>query len=195
MNHVRTLGIFVLILGSVVVMAQSEGRLSLGPRIGINIANVNLEEADRITGLTAGITSSYLLGASSALSLEVLYAEEGYEVSTSTISYRYFQVPIMYNSLFGLPNHSFRPKLSAGIAPSFLLDASVNDVDFTEQNKSFALNFIGGLGFDYRIMARISLIGDARVLVGLTDIEINPSAGTGLRNRTFQFSLGAAYSF
>jgi len=195
MNLIRTICIFVLISGNVVLLAQSEGRLSLGPRIGMNIANVNLEEADRINGLTAGITSSYLLGASSAITLDVLYAEEGYEVSTSTISYRYFQIPIMYTSLFGLPNQSFRPKLSAGLAPSILLDAKVNNVDFTEQNQSIVLNFIGGVGFDYRILSRISLIGDARVLIGLTDIEINPSAGTALRNRTFQFSIGTTYSF
>ncbi|NND05027.1 MAG: outer membrane beta-barrel protein [Saprospiraceae bacterium] len=195
MNHLRCICLFMLIWTNVSLLAQQKGRLSLGPRLGVNLSNVNLEEADRVSGLAGGIQATYLLGPASALSIEAIYAEEGYEVSTSTISYRYMQFPIMYNSLFGLPIQAFRPKLAAGLAPSFLLDAKVNDVDFTDQNKSFVLNFIGGVGFDYRIISRVSLIGDARILIGLSDIEINPSASNALRNRTYQFSLGVLYSF
>ncbi len=195
MNTIRFTTVIFLLGCCSTLQAQFKDRLSLGPRAGINISNINQSQAKAIIGLNAGITATYSINQSSGITLDVLYSEEGYELPTTVVDYTYLQFPLMYNTFFGLLGQPFRPKIYAGLAPALLLSAKANQMDFKDQNEMWAINFVGGLGFNYRLVSRLWLNADARLLLGLTDIEVNPSSADPFRNKTFHLSLGIAYGF
>jgi hypothetical protein len=173
--------------------SQLKGRLTVGPRVGVNFANVNLEEAQSVRGSIIGLSSNVLLGKFSVLTLEALYSKEGYELPTSLIDYRYLQIPLLYNTFFGLPGDPFRPKIYAGFSPGLLLRAEVNGVDFKDQHESVVLNLVGGLGFQYLLTQRLWIHLDARAVLGLTPIELSSIRAVDFRNKNFQLSLGVLY--
>ncbi len=173
--------------------AQVPGRIMLGMRSGLNISNVNIQATNTVQGLVAGITSTYGVGEFSGITLEALYSREGYENSTSVVDYDYLQLPLYYNTFIGNSLVNFRPKIYLGVSPGFLLSAKINDVDFKDQNMSVVFNFLGGLGFNYRLADRLWLETDIRAFLGLSEIEINGTRTDPLKNRTLQLSLALSY--
>ena len=69
-----------------------KNRLSIGPRAGLNFATVDAESASRVTGLAAGITSTYSINEGSGVSVDLLYSAEGYEQGNTTYDLNYFKV-------------------------------------------------------------------------------------------------------
>jgi len=52
--------LMIMVTGWISLQAQSEDRWSIGPRGGVNFANVtNVEESQSITGVVLGVTSTY----------------------------------------------------------------------------------------------------------------------------------------
>ena len=72
-----------------------------------------------VKGLALGLTAEYWLNSYSALSLDVLHSQEGYEVATATIDFSYLQLPLLFNTAFGTGNDLFQPKLSLGLSPGY----------------------------------------------------------------------------
>jgi outer membrane protein W len=178
------------------IFAQSKDRFSIGPRAGINLANVtNVEESESITGLVLGLTSTYSLAEHSGLTLDVLYSVEGYQAPFEEYKLKYIQVTIYFNYFFGELGDRFRPKVMAGIAPSFFTGGTLNELDVNDRFfRKFLIAGSLGAGANYRVANRIWLNADARYFLGLNDIRGNQfDEGDGIFPRTLQLSLGLAY--
>lgn len=196
----KTTKIFFTLLCTVFVLgfahAQGKDRISIGPRGGINLANVtNIDESETITGLALGLTSTYSFNERTGLTLDVLYSVEGYQAPFETYKLRYLQVPIYFDFFFGQLGNRFRPKVYAGVAPAFFLGGTLNELDVNESYyNSFILHATGGLGFNYRIANRIWLNTDVRGFWGLSDIRDEDFAtGDAIQPRNVQLTLGLAY--
>lgn len=196
----KTTKIFLTLLCTVLALsfaqAQGKDRISIGPRGGINLANVtNVDESETITGLVLGVTSTYSFNERTGLTLDVLYSVEGYQAPFETYKLRYLQVPVYFDFFFGQLGHRFRPKVYAGVSPAFFLGGTLNELDVNETfYNSFILHATGGIGFNYRIANRIWLNTDVRGFWGLGDIRDEEFAsGDAVQPRNVQLTLGLAY--
>lgn len=172
-----------------VSFGQLENRFSIGPRLGINFSNINSSSTKNLTGVAGGITSTYSINEKSGITLDVLYSAEGHKNGNQEVERNYLKIPVIYNTFFGRLGEAFRPKIYLGFAPGFLLDAQVNNVETTDDNKSTTLDLVGGLGLNQRISNRIWLNADLRALWGITPIQDSGD----YKNRTIQATLGIAY--
>jgi outer membrane protein W len=175
---------------------QGKDLFSIGPRGGVNFAGVtNVEESQSITGVVLGLTSTFSFNKNTGLTADVLYSVEGYKAPFEEYRLRYLQVPLYLDFFFGELGDRFRPKIYAGISPSFLLSGTLNELDFNEPYfNNFILHATGGLGFNYRIANRIWLNTDARAFIGLNDIrDQDVATGDAINPRIVQLSLGLAY--
>ncbi len=177
---------------------NAEDRWSIGPRAGVNFANVtNVDESQSITGAVAGLTTTYSLNENSGLTLDLLYSVEGYKAPFNEYKLRYLQVPFYYDYFFGELGERFRPKVYVGIAPEFYLGGTVNELNNNDDyfNK-FLIAATGGLGFNYRVGSRIWLNTDLRSFIGLSDIRAkNFNEGDPVKPRVIQLTLGLCYGF
>jgi hypothetical protein len=184
------------VLLSAVVNAQSDDRFSIGPRGGINLANVtNIDESQSITGVVLGLTSTYSFNEKFGLTVDALYSVEGYKAPFENYHLRYLQIPIYFDVFFGELGNRFRPKAYIGVSPAFFLTGTLNELDVNETyfNK-FILHATGGVGFNYRVANRIWLNTDVRAFVGLGDIRSADFAtGESIMPRNVQLTLGLAY--
>ena len=190
--------LMVMITGLISLQAQSEDQWSIGPRGGVNFANVtNVNESQSITGVVLGVTSTYSFNENNGLTLEALYSVEGYKAPFTEYHLRYLQIPIYFDYFFGQLGERFRPKIYAGVSPGFYLGGTLNDLDTNDEyfNK-FLFALSGGLGFNYRIGNRIWLNTDLRSFIGLSDIRHESvSEGEAIYPRNVQLSLGLCYGF
>jgi outer membrane protein W len=197
MSTKRILFIVLMITTSWIASnAQIKDRWSIGPRGGVNFANVtNVEESQSITGVVLGLTTTYSLNENSGLTLEALYSVEGYKAPFSEYHLRYLEVPLYFDYFFGQLGDRFRPKVYVGVAPAFYLGGTLNDLNNNDEyfNK-FLISATGGLGFNYRIANRIWLNTDLRSFIGLSDIRAkNFNEGDSVNPRIVQVSLGLCY--
>jgi outer membrane protein W len=124
-----------------------------------------------------------------------LYSGEGYALDGNDLHLNYLQIPIYFDLFFGQLGDKFRPKVYAGFAPGFLLNAKNNDVKVNKDVfNSVNLALSGGLGFNYRLASRVWLNTDLRAFLGLNDIrDKSLQNGDKNANSTIQLSLGLAY--
>ena len=175
---------------------SQKDNFSVGPRVGVNFANVsNVPGSEANTGIVLGLTSTYSINEFSGISMDVLYSQEGYELMDNMeMELNYLQIPRHYNVFFGQLGEKFRPKVYAGIAPGFLLSAEANETDVAPSYKNTVFSFSGGLGFNYRIANRIWLNTDLRSQIGLTDIREEAfQTNDIIAPRNFQLSVGVAF--
>jgi outer membrane protein W len=179
----------VLCFWSQDTFSQAENRFSIGPRLGVNFANIN-EDATSATRLVAGLTSTYSINKSSGITVDLLYSGEGYDRAGNEYRYDYLKIPILFNLFIGDLGDALRPKIYAGVAPGFLLSSEFNNSEVNSTYKSNVLDFVGGLGFNYRLANRVWLNADLRSYLGISDLT---EAAKKVSNRTIQLSLGVAY--
>lgn len=189
-------GIILVVFASLLSMYQvnAQDNFSLGPRVGLNFSNVsNVDNSKSLTGLVAGLTTTYSISEGTGLTVDALVSHEGYEISDVENRLTYLQIPILFNIFLGELGDAFRPKVYAGVVPGFLLGAKVNDVKVNKDGlNSFNLGIGGGLGFNTRVASRIWLNADLRAHLGLSDIvENNNGDKAALSN--IQPSIGLAY--
>ncbi|NND31953.1 MAG: outer membrane beta-barrel protein [Saprospiraceae bacterium] len=185
--------ILVLFLLPGLSSAQSKGRLCIGPKLGYNLARVNLSQSSVLHDMAVGLSVDYWLNGVSTISLDIIKSDEGYKVPLATIEYSYLQIPVTYQTFFGLASELFQPKFYLGFSPGLLSKAEVNGVDFKDQHTKAALNLIGGFGTLINLTPRLYLDIDMRGFLGLTGIELQNSNPEPLKNRTMQFSAAIRY--
>jgi hypothetical protein len=188
------ISLFLLVAG--VTNAQMGDQTSIGPRIGVNFSNVsNIEGSKSLTGLAIGLTSTFSISEATGLTVDLLYSGEGYALDGNDLHLNYLQIPIYFDLFFGQLGDKFRPKVYAGFAPGFLLNAKNNDVKVNKDVfNSVNLALSGGLGFNYRLASRVWLNTDLRAFLGLNDIrDKSLQNGDKNANSTIQLSLGLAY--
>jgi len=174
----------------------SEDRWSIGPRAGVNFSNVtNVENSESITGGVFGLAATYSLNENTGLTLEALYSVEGYQAPFNEYRLRYLVVPLYFDYFFGELGQRFRPKVYVGIAPSFYLSGTVNDLDDNpDYFNNFLMSATGGLGFNYRVGNRIWFNTDLRSFIGLSDIRAeNFTDGDQVAFRNVQLSFALCY--
>jgi hypothetical protein len=196
MKHltITTLALLFCSLG----LAQSEGELSAGLRLGVNIANAsNVTNSKSLTGLAIGLTGMYSLSDNTGVGADLLFSGEGFAQKNGNgkVKLGYLEIPIYFNYIFGEPGAEIRPKAFAGIAPAFLMsgkDEDGFDLKDTFNGVNFSL-FLGG-GANYQLSDELSLTGGLRFFFGLADLrdkdlqdEIN------VKSSNIQLSVAVVY--
>lgn len=197
-NTMRKLLVSISILLCLFIVNNIYGqrdRMSLGPRIGMNIASANNPEGvSSRSGLLLGLTSTYSINESSGLTVDLLYSGEGLQFGTQDLKSAYVRLPILYNVFFGELGEKLRPKVYAGFTPGFLVMAKLNDVNVKENVNGFAFGLEGGLGLNYRLGRLIWLNADLRSHWGLTNISDDISLQQEkIAGRNLSFSVGVAF--
>lgn len=183
----------LVLFGVGTAKAQLSEQISIGPRVGVNFANVsNVDGSESLTGLAIGLTSTYSFNESTGLTIDLLYSGEGYSLDGNDHHLNYLQIPILFDLFFGEYGDKFRPKVYAGLTPGFLLSAKVNDNKVDDFYNGFNIAIAGGLGFNYRVANRIWLNTDLRAYLGLSDIR-QEAPGDKVANNNIQLSVGLAY--
>lgn len=174
--------------------AQEKDNFSIGPKIGINFANVTNKDTKINPGLALGLTSTYSINESSGIGLDLLFSQQGFKSGGFTIDLNYIKVPLVYKLFFNKLGDAFRPRLEVGVSPGLLLSASTNGIDAKPAYNNFEMGWIGGLGFNYRLSNRIWLNVDLRADLGITNLSDSSIIGVpNLKNRTIGLNVGFAY--
>lgn len=175
------------------VYTASAQTFSIGPRAGVNFASLesNDRESAVNTLLVLGLTSTYSISEHTGIGVDLLYSGEGAERPGGDLALNYIRVPIMFQYFFRDLGDDFRPKIYAGVAPGFLVNAEVGEVEVIDNYNKFDMAGTAGVGFHYRIAPRgVWLNTDVRYLRGFSDVtDTNPD----LRNNHWQVSLGLAF--
>ena len=141
----------------------TNSNFSIGPRVGVNFSNVNNpDQAELLTGLAAGLTSTYSINENSGITVDLLYSGEGYKIGDTKTNLNYLRIPILYNIFFGELGQAFRPKVFLGPQVGFLMSAESGGTSIKENTKGVSLGLGAGLGFNYRINDRMWLNTDLR---------------------------------
>lgn len=176
--------------------AQAQDRWSIGPRGGVNFANVtNVDESQSITGIVLGLTTTYSFNENTGLTLEALYSVEGYKAPFTEMHLRYLQIPLYFDYFFGKLGDRLRPKIYVGLVPGFFLGGTDNNLDVNhDYYNKFVVAASGGVGANYRIASRIWLNADLRSFVGLSDIRSKDNqTGESIKPSNVQLSFGLCY--
>lgn len=181
------IGLIFQILSYGLIQAQS--RFHLGPKLGYQLSTSSLENVSAIGGAAYGAGGELNFNGKYSASIDALISNEGYEVSLAVANHRYLQLPIYITSYLGYSSVVV-PKIHFGVAPSILLQATVNDVDYKDTLNKTGVSAIGGIGLAMVASESLSLHIDARVYYGLT--AINPDQ---IKNRVAQLLVGLAYGF
>lgn len=179
------------------LLGQARDEWSIGPRGGVNFANVtNIDESQSITGVVLGLASTFSFQEHYGLNFEALYSVEGYKAPFTEYHLRYLQIPIYFDYFFGELGQRLRPKIYAGVMPGFYLGGTLNGLNTNDAyfNKSlFALS--GGFGVNYRVGNRIWWNTDIRSVIGLSDIRDKSVRGEGeaIYPRNLQVTMALCY--
>ena len=173
----------------------TQSNFSIVPRIGVNFSNVNNpDEAELLTGLVLGLTSTYSINQNSGISVDALYSGEGYEIVGAKVKMNYLRIPVFYNIFFGELGQALRPKVFLGPQVGFLLSAKVGESDIKSEMNNFSFGLGAGLGFNYQLRDRVWLNTDLRSFFDLNKISdnaVNYPEDSKIRN--IQLSVGVAY--
>lgn len=173
----------------------SAQNFSIGPRVGVNFAkttNSNDVATKANTLMVLGITSTYSISEHTGLGVDLLYSGEGSEGGVENdLALNYIRIPVMFQYFFRDLGDDFRPKIYAGIAPGFLVNAERGETEVIDSYNKFDLAGTAGLGFHYRVSPRgIWLNTDVRYLQGFSDITESASERY---NQHWQVSLGLSF--
>lgn len=190
-----------IMLSAVAIMAAAglyaqNNVFSIGPRVGVNLANVShVNESKTLTGLAVGITSTYSIAEHAGIMVDLLYSQEGYKTSgDQSVRYDYLRLPIYYTFFLGNLGEALRPKVYAGLAPGINLKAETVTIDITKDAAPIVLDMSAGLGLNYRLASKVWLNADLRAFIGLTDFRKKEyRTGDKLAARNIQTSLGVAF--
>ncbi|MEM6643661.1 MAG: porin family protein [Bacteroidota bacterium] len=163
----------------------SQAKLEVGLKGGANFANPEIENvnSESITSFHGG-AFVLIKVASFGIQPEILYSSQGSEVSgASDINLDYINVPVMAKLYLPLG-------LNFQLGPQFgILSNNLQDLDgdgAKEELKSADLSAAFGAGWDLPFGLKI----DARYILGLSNINDDPTYNGDVRNRMFQLSLG-----
>lgn len=176
----------------VVVASAAFAQVSGGIRLGMNLANQNVEalgvsvSGDSKVGLLGGLYLTANLSDKFAVQPELLYSSMGTKTDDISDAFGYIQVPILlrYNI-----NENFN--LHAGPQIGLLLSAKSDGVDIKDEFKGTDFGASFGAGVDFG-----KFNGGLRYYLGFSNIsDIDTSSIPGLgdisfKNTSFQIYLG-----
>jgi hypothetical protein len=191
----KKLSVFVCVLGMILaaasIDANAQGKIALGLKAGINLANVSLDPAPDATksarmGFLFGGIFEYTLNNMIALQAQPAYCQRGGvlegtvfgESVKSTTKLDYLEIPLLVKLTFG--SAEMKPYVFAGPNIAILLSAKTKaevgantqeeDIDKANLN-STDMGLDIGAGIGYWLKADMGIFLDARYSLGLTDID------------------------
>ena len=182
---------FTFLLVFVAFTSLSLAQMQIGPKAGLNIANLGGDDADQLlegqsldskTGFAGGLFFMYQFSKMFAIQPEAYYTMKGATYSESgvdlTISLDYIEVPLLFKFLIPVEGSNIRPSIFAGPAVGFNMTAKTevefegetqeNDIKDDTKSTEFSLAFGGGIGF---MVGKNELGVDVRYILGLTTID------------------------
>jgi hypothetical protein len=190
----------------------SLAQIQIGPKVGLNIANIGGADADELvgesldskTGFGVGIFFMYQFSNMFAIQPEAYYSMKGATYKEDggelTITLDYFEVPLLLKLIIPVEGSNIRPSVFAGPAIGFNttskikveFDGESEEVDMKDDTKptDFSLVFGGGLGF---MVGKNELGFDIRYILGLSSID-DSSDEIDLKNTAFSFNVYFGFS-
>lgn len=199
MRKLRIAGI-ALLLGLVSTSAALGQGRTLGVRLGTSIASLNTDAQDLLdrenrTGVVAGVFYNRSLGGPLGYQIEVLYAGRGTDFEDgSSFDLAYVEIPALLK--VSVPVGMLRPGLFGGVALAVKVDCQVDDGTSTKCDdvegldvKSTDWNAV--VGGDLQLgLAGLSIWGDARYYVGLSNIGEFADVVEDVKNRSWELTAG-----
>ncbi len=213
MQNVRYTFLFaILLFTQTVSFGQSRQRWSLGPRVGLNMANFAgviggpINTADTKTnqllpGLSAGIGLMYSDISRFGFALDVLYSQRGSHdaYGDQSLDHRinYLEIPITARYFLNRSGN-FRPNIYGGVVPALQLSHAIlvkgGAIDLlpetTNPYRTADLGLTAGFQANFRTGDRQRFTVDARYTYGIAALAINNNS---LRNQMITIGLG--YNF
>ncbi len=205
-------GTVLIMLAALLFMTDGIAQMQIGPRAGLNIANLGGDDADELvgqsldskTGFNVGIFFMYQFSNMFAIQPEAYYSMKGATYKESggelTVTLDYFEVPLLLKLIIPLEGSNIRPSIFAGPAIGFNttskikveFDGESEEVDMKDDTKStdFSLVFGGGIGF---MVGKNELGFDIRYILGLSSID-DSSDAIDLKNTAFSFNVYFGFS-
>jgi hypothetical protein len=160
--------------------AQAQENVSIGPLVGLSIANLrgDITGTNWKPGLTVGGFYNYSSRSGFGFSGQLLFTQMGAQTNnkTNAITLNYIQAPLLATFFFGRYGSALRPKIFLGPNLNFLVsarDKNGNNINGDPNNRvynPFDLGVTFGGGLNYRLHDKVWLNFDARYGVGLLDI-------------------------
>lgn len=207
MRNLTVLTIATLVWLAPFAARDAAAQRALGFKGGITLASADIEDldgtfdTDNRTGWGAG---AFLTLGSGVISVqpELNFLDLGFDVAVAPgvspeVNLRYI-APVVLLRL-GLPLVVVRPGVFGGVGVGIELDCTIDDVaceDSPLQLETGATDPTGVFGADVDVnLGSVSLRGDVRYAIGLSDIEEASDIWTEIRNRAWQVSAGLAFRF
>ncbi|MFN0157802.1 MAG: porin family protein [Bacteroidota bacterium] len=204
---------------------DAQVHFALGPKVGINFASASTEPSSpNISGRTTilfGSAFELMFGKMFGVQLEPGYAMKGFSVDNITVQsnagpvaanavvkYNEIQVPILFKAKFldgpvkpyvlAGPNLGIVASAKATVSPAQGAQFEEQDIDIKESTSGmdFGLDFGGGA--EFRLAQGVSLTGDVRYSLGLSNLDDStPQQGQpqgSTKTRGFQIQFGALFS-
>lgn len=181
--------------------AQAQENVSIGPLVGLSIANFrgDISNTDWKPGLTIGGFYNYSSESGFGFSGQLLFTQLGAQINNKTneINLNYIQAPLLATFFFGRYGDRLRPKIFLGPNLNFLVgarDKNGNNINGDSNNRVYApfdLGLTFGAGLNYRLQEKIWLNFDARYGVGLIDVTRLDNAK--VRNNNWGINLGLSF--
>lgn len=190
----------------------SMAQMQIGPKAGLNIANVGGDDADELvgqgldskTGFAGGLFFMYQFNKFFAIQPEAYYSMKGATYKEGggelTLTLDYFEVPLLLKLIIPVEGSNIRPAIFAGPAIGFNTTAKLKvevgdesgEVDIKDETKStdFSLVFGGGIGF---MVGKNELGADVRYILGLSTWD-DSSDPFDLKNNVININVYFGFS-
>src|SRR5690606_3116383 len=195
MKKLLFLGSFLLMLG----VSNAQVELWLGPKAGVNIANVSEVEADALIGANLGAAFMVKFNKRYALQPELGLSMQGSKKvggSNENLKLDYFTVGVINKLYFVEGFH-----MLAGPEFNFKVNDTFSDFSYDDDNDEWDFDDEGIQPFDFAIVAGLGydfpfgLSIDARYKQGLMDINDFFGFGEDDNNLNHAFQIGLSYKF
>jgi len=207
----------VVVLAAVGVYNHpANAQVSLGLRAGVNIANASLDPENAYlgtasksskTGFMIGAAAQFGLSDMISVQVEPMYAQKGFKIEggggTATVKLNQIEIPVLFKAKFG--KGEVKPYVFAGPNVGIKGSSKVTvegggqtqdiDIDTTTASIDFGVDFGGGV--EYAITPKVSIMGDVRYSLGLTDLDKSavPAGGVdgSIKSNGIQFLIGVLF--
>ncbi|MCF2494974.1 MULTISPECIES: porin family protein [Dyadobacter] len=193
--------ILLLAVTLFVTQAQAQENVSIGPIVGVSIANFrgDVANTDWKPGITVGGFYNYSSESGFGFSGQLLFTQMGAQNNNKTneLNLNYIQAPLLATFFFGQYGDKVRPKIFLGPSLNFLVgarDKDGNNLNGDSNNRvysPFDLGLTFGAGINIRLQEKIWLNLDARYGLGL--IDVTKDGNTNVKNQNFGINAGLSF--
>jgi hypothetical protein len=201
---------FTLLLILAAFTSFSLAQMQIGPKAGLNIANLSgedVEDTDTKTGFAGGVFFMYQFSNMFAIQPEAYYTMKGATQKLSiegvtvdiTGTLDYIEVPLLLKLLIPIQGSSVHPAIFAGPSVGFNITAKEKyeaqgesyEIDYEDvKSTEFGMVFGGGVGFP---VGKNELGFDVRYILGLTTVDDSAEAAD-VKNNVINFNVYFGFS-